>query len=107
MGPVIRVYDDRSAYVSLLSAGVAPEVRLPLPSPDAEGDEVLEDLAVIVGVAELPQHAMDEIVGREHRTRIDEARLRGSLRIRPLERLEITMSPDVHPPIWILPESSW
>ena len=106
-GPVIRVYDDRDAYVSLLSQGVFPLVRLLPPLPNVEGDEVLGDLGVIVGVSELSRGEMDDIVGREDRTRIDEARLRGSLRVRLLEHLDISMTTETSPPIWTLPESSW
>lgn len=106
-GPVLRVYDDRSAYVALLSPAGTPNVHLLPPTTRVEGDEVLGDLGVIVGVSELPPEEMEDIVGREQRTRIDEARLRGSLRVRLLEHLEISMSPDARPVIWRLPESAW
>lgn len=108
-GKVVRVYDGRPDYVVLLSAGTSPIVRLlpPTPSPDIDGDEVLEDLAVLVGVSELPRDKMDEIIGREQRTRLEEARLRGSVRVRLLERIEISTSPNTREAIWTLPESSW
>lgn len=106
-GPVLRVYDDRSAYVALLSPAGTPNVHLLPPTTRVEGDEVLGDLGVIVGVSELRPEEMEDIVGREQRTRIDEARLRGSLRVRLLEHLEISMSPDARPVIWRLPESAW
>ena len=106
-GPVVRVYDDRVAYLALLSAGRSPVVQLLTPAPEIDGDEVLEDLAVLVGVNEVPQAEMDEIVASKERTRIDEARLRGSLRVRLLEHLVITMAADARPTIWTLPESTW
>lgn len=106
-GPVLRVYDDRSAYVALLSPAGTPNVHLLPPTTRVEGDEVLGDLGVVVGVSELPPEEMEDIVGRVQRTRIDEARLRGSLRVRLLEHLEISMSPDARPVIWRLPESAW
>ncbi|GAB4084021.1 hypothetical protein GCM10028784_06510 [Myceligenerans cantabricum] len=104
---VKRVYDDRPAYVALLSPQGLPTVHLRPLATNIDGDEPLEDLHVIVGVSELSQQEMDEIVGREERTRVDEARLRGSLRIRLLEHLEVVMAPDVHPMIWTLPDPSW
>lgn len=106
-GPVLRVYDDRASYVALLSPAGVPTVRLLTPATRVDGDEADEELAVIVGVSELPPDEMNDIVGREERSRIDEARLRGSLRIRLLEHLEITMDPDRPASIWTLPESSW
>jgi hypothetical protein len=106
-GPVVRVDDDRRPYLSLLSAGRSPVVHLLAPAPEIEGDEVLEDLAVVVGVSEVPPAEMDEIVTRSERTRIDEAVLRGSLRIRLLEHLLITMAEDSPPAIWTLPEDTW
>lgn len=106
-GPVLRVYDDRSGYVALLSPAGVPNVHLLPPMTRVDGDEVLDDLGVIVGVSELPPEEMEDIVGREQRTRIDEARLRGSLRVRLLEHLEISMSPDARPVIWRVPESAW
>ena len=106
-GPVIRVYDDRRGYLALLCAGTSPVVRLGTPIPEVDGDEVLEDLGVLVGVSELPRAEMDKIVAREVRTSIDQARLRGSLRVRLLEHLYISMNPDNSPLIWTLPESSW
>jgi hypothetical protein len=101
------VHDDRSAYVALLSPKGLPTVRLLPPAAHIDGDETLDDLHVIVGVSEIPQQEMDSIVGRQERTRSDEARLRGSLRIRLLEHLEISMAPAVRPTIWTLPDSSW
>jgi hypothetical protein len=106
-GPVLRVYDDRSPYLALLSPAGVPTVRLLPPATRVDGDEADEELAVIVGVSELPPEEMNDIVGREERSRIDEARLRGSLRIRLLEHLEITMDPDRPASIWTLPESAW
>lgn len=106
-GPVLRVYDGRASYVALLSPGGIPTVRLLPPTRRVDGDEVDEELGVIVGLSELPQEEMNGIVDREERSRIDEARLRGSLRIRLLEHLEITLVPGRTPSIWTLPESSW
>lgn len=106
-GPVVRVYDDRRDYLALLSAGRSPVVHLLAPAPEIDGDEVLEDLAVLVGVSEVPPSEMDEIVGRVERTRVDEARLRGSLRVRLLEHLLITMAADARTTIWTLPEPTW
>lgn len=103
-GKVIRVHDDRSPYVALLAPG---RVQLLPPAPHIGGDEVLDDLAVIVGVSELPPDEMNEIVGHQKRARIDEARLRGSLRIRLLEHLKVAKQSDLPPVIWTLPESSW
>ena len=50
-------------------------VHLLPPTTRVEGDEALDNLGVIVGVSELPPEEMEDIVGREQRTRIDEARL--------------------------------
>ena len=104
---VQRVYDDRSAFVALLTPQGLPTVRLLPPATRVDGDETTDDLAVIIGSSQLPLDEMDEIVGRVERTRIDEARLRGSVRIRLLEHLEVAVDPDVRPRIWSLPESSW
>jgi len=106
-GPVIRVYDDRREYVALLSAGISPVVQLLTPAPEMEGDVVLEDQAVLIGVNELAPEEMEGVIARANRTRIDEARLRGSLRVRLLEHLVVTLSPDAAPSIWWLPESIW
>lgn len=106
-GPVQRVHDDRPAYVAVLSPQGLPTVRLLPPATQIDGDEALDDLHVIVGVSELPPHELDEILGRQERTPVDEARLRGSLRIRLLEHLEASMAPDIHPLVWTLPDSSW
>lgn len=107
VAPVLRVYDDRPSYVALLSPAGVPTVQLLPPAARVAGDEADEELGVIVGVSELPPDEMNDIVGRKQRSRIDEARLRGSLRIRLLEHLEITMDPGRSASIWTLPESSW
>lgn len=108
-GKVVRVYDDRPAYVALLSAGTSPIVRLlpPMPTSGVAGDEIFKRMAILIGVSELPPDEMNEIIGREKRTRIKEAQLRGSVRVRLLEHLEISMTTAARPIIWTLPETSW
>jgi hypothetical protein len=104
--PVVRVYDDREPYVTLLFATGTPRVTLATPSQEVEGDEPV-GLGVILGVSELSKDAMDEIVRQRERTRLEEARLRGSLRVRLLERLYVTLEGEERPKCWRLPEDAW
>lgn len=105
-GVVFRVHDDRQSFVALLSPGT-PSVRLRPVTPSVAGDEAIEGFAVILGISELAPEEMDALVGRESRSRIDEARLRGSIRVRLLEHLEVVMGEEDAPQIWTLPEDTW
>ena len=104
---VVRVYDQRSPYVALLSPLGLPSVHLLQPTPHLDGDDALEDTEVIVGVSEVPVSEMDEIVARQERTDRERAVVRGSLRVRLFEHLTVSLDKGKRPSIWRLPEGSW
>lgn len=104
---VVRVYDDRDPFVALLSPLGLPTVHILTPAPETFGDEQLVDGRVIVGVSELTNDEMDRIVAEKERTPLEEARLRGCVRVRLLERFEVSMDESRTPPCWRLPEGTW
>lgn len=104
---VVRVHDDRPPYVALLSPSGLPTVHILTPATEAPGDEQLEDVSVIVGVSELPDEEMSRLLTEHDRTPLDEARLRGSVRVRLLEHLFVSMDESRTPLSWRLAEGTW
>lgn len=104
---VVRVYDDRPPYVAVLSPSGMPTVHVFTPATEASGDVQLEDGRVIVGVSEVPADQMNRIVSEKERTPMEEARLRGSVRVRLLEHFVVSIDKPRTPPRWRLPEGSW
>jgi hypothetical protein len=104
---IVRVYDDRTPYVALLSPKGLPRVQVSTPPPQVEGDEPLLEQHALIGVSELPADEMDRIVAEKERSPLEEARLRGSVRVRLLEHLEISMEESRAPQLWRLPADSW
>lgn len=104
---VVRVYDDRPPYVTVLSPSGLPTVHVLTPTTETSGDVQLQDGRVIVGVSEVPADEMNRIASEKERTPLEEARLRGSVRVRLLEHFVVSIDEPRTPPRWRLPEGSW
>lgn len=104
---VVRVYDDRPPYVTVLSPSGLPTVHVLTPTTEISGDIQLWDGRAIVGVSEVSAEEMDRIVSEKERTPLEEARLRGSVRVRLLEHFVVSIDKSRTPPRWRLPEGSW
>jgi hypothetical protein len=105
--PVIRTYDDREPYIALLDPMGAPWVARAPAVPTLPSDELLEDVSVIVGVSELSEDEMDEIVEKEPRTAMEEARLRSRVRVRVQELFGVHLEGPDRVMAWRLPERTW
>lgn len=104
---VLRVYDDRPPYVTVLSPSGLPTVHVLTPATETSGDVQLQEGRVIVGVSAVPADMMDRIASDKERTPLEEARLRGSVRVRLLEHFVVSIDGPRTPPLWRLPEGSW
>lgn len=104
---VVRVYDDRPPYVTVLSPSGLPTVHVLTPTAEVSGDVQLEGGRAIVGVSELSDAEMNRIAAEKERTPLEEARLRGSVRVRLLEHFIVSIDNSRTPPRWKLPEGTW
>lgn len=89
--PVFRVYDDRPPYVALLSRSEAPRILRGISEPVVEGDRELVTAQVVAGVSIPAPETLQEIIDRQPRTPIEEARLRATVRVRVQEFLHVDL----------------